>query len=95
MRATAPLEKAKEAVPAVLNGLQLILRDALFSRYNCGPYLSTAPEIAQRLAQSLTREQLLALLDTIGDLQAMRLRNINHTLFLTLLCARLRRAAGK
>ncbi len=95
LRATAPLEKDKDAIPAVLSGLQLIVRDALFSRYHCGPYLSTAPDIAAKLAGTLTRQQLLAVLDAIGDLQAMRLRNINHTLFLTLLCARLRRAAGK
>ncbi len=95
LKATAPLEKAKEAVPAVLSGLQLILRDALFCRYDCGPLLSTSPESAKLLAQSLTRQQLLAALDVIGELQAARLRNINHTLFLTLLCARLRQAAGK
>ncbi len=95
LKATAPLEKAKEAVPAVLGGLQLILRDALFCRYNCSPLLSTSPESAQLLAGSLTRQQLLALLDTVDELYAARLRNVNHTLFLTLLCSRLRRAAGK
>lgn len=95
LKATAPLEKAKEAVPAVLNGLQLILRDALFCRYSCSPLISTSPESAQLLAKALTRQQLLALLDTVGDLYAARLRNINHTLFLTLLCSRLRSAAGK
>ena len=95
LRATSALEKDKDAVPAVLSGLQLIVRDALFSRYGCGPMLSTAPEVAAKLAGVLTRQQLLAVLDTLGDLQAMRLRNINHTLFLTLLCSRLRSAAGK
>lgn len=95
LKATAPLEKNKEAVPAVLNGLQLILRDALFCRYNCSPLLSTSPETAELLARSLTRQQLLALLNTVDELRAARLRNINHTLFLTLLCSHLRRAAGK
>ena len=95
LKATAPLEKAKDAVPAVLNGLQLILRDALFHRYGCGPLISTSPESARLLAQALTRQQLLAALDVIGELQAAKARNINHTLFLTLLCARLREAAGK
>lgn len=95
LKATAPLEKAKDAVPAVLSGLQLILRDALLCRYDCGPLIGTSPESARLLAQSLTRQQLLAALDVIGELRAARARNINHTLFLTLLCARLRQAAGK
>ena len=95
LKATAPLEKAKDAVPAVLSGLQLILRDALFCRYDSGPLISTSPESAKLLARQLTRQQLLAALDVIGELQAARERNINHTLFLTLLCARLRQAAGK
>ena len=95
LKATAPLEKAKDAIPAVLSGLQLILRDALFCRYDCSPLLSTSPESAKLLANSLTRGQLLALLDAVGDLYAARLRNMNHTLFLTLLCSRLRSAAGK
>lgn len=95
LKATAPLEKNKEAVPAVLNGLQLLLRDALFCRYNCSPLLGTSPETAQLLSRGLTRQQLLALMNTIDELREARLRNINHTLFLTLLCSRLRRAAGK
>ena len=95
LKATAPLEKAKDSIPAVLSGLQLIFRDALFCRYNCSPLLSTSPESAKLLAQTLTRQQLLALLNTIDNLHLARLRNINHTLFLTLLCSQLRSAAGK
>ncbi len=95
LKATAPLEKSKDTVPAVLSGLKLIVRDALFYRYGCGPYLSTAPAVAERMAQSLTRQQLLSVLTALDELQTMRLRNMNYTLFLTLLCARLRRAAGK
>lgn len=95
LKATAPLEKNKDAIPAVLNGLQLIMRDALFCRYECSPLISTSPETAKQLATGLTRQQLLALLDAINDLYVARLRNMNHTLFLTLLCSRLRKAAGK
>lgn len=95
LKATAPLEKDKDAVSAVLNGLRLILRDALFCRYQCEPLIGTSPESASLLARQLTRQQLLALMDVINELQASRERNINHTLFLTLLCARLRKAAGK
>ena len=95
LKATAPLEKAKDAVPAVLSGLQLIVRDALFCRYQCSPLLSTSPESAAMLAEALTKQQLLALSEAINDLHVARLRNMNHTLFLTLLCSRLRSAAGK
>ena len=48
-----------------------------------------------KLARTLTRGQLLALVSTVEGLQADRLRNINYTLFLTLLCSRLRSAAGR
>ncbi len=95
LKATAPLESNREAFSAVLGGLQLIVRDALLCRYGNVPYLSTAPESAQALAAALTHRQLLAVLDELGELQANRLRNMNYTLLLTLLCARLRRAAGK
>lgn len=95
LKATAPLEKNRDAFTAVLGGLQLIVRDALLCRYGDVPCLGTSPESAQALAGSLTRRQLLAVLDELGELQANRLRNMNYTLLLTLLCARLRRAAGK
>ena len=93
--ATAPLEKRKDAVPAVLSGLQLIFRDALVAKAGNPSFLGTCPEASKTLAQSLTVPRLLALLSTVEDLQKARLRNINHTLFVTLLCSRLRRAAGR
>ncbi|MBO5929419.1 MAG: DNA polymerase III subunit [Clostridia bacterium] len=93
--ATAPLEKRKEAVPAVLSGLQLIFRDALLAKSGSTVFLGTCPAGSRALAQALTRPRLLALLSVIEDLQQARLRNMNHTLFITLLCARLRRAAGR
>ncbi len=93
--ATAPLEKQKERVPAVLSGLRLIVRDALVCRFDGVQAQGTSPETAQVLARSLTRRQLLALLHVLEELQTARFFNMNHTLFLTLLCARLRRAAGR
>ena len=95
LKATAPLEKNKEAVGAVLSGLQLILRDALLSRFGQTAFLGTDGESAQVLARTLTQKQLLAELSVIEELQRARLFNMNHTLFLTTLCARLRRAAGR
>lgn len=93
--ATAPLEKRKDAVPAVLSGLQLIFRDALVAKTGGASFLGTCPEVSKTLAQALTYPRLLSLLSVVEDLQKARLRNINHTLFITLLCSRLRRAAGR
>ena len=93
--ATAPLEKQNDRVSAVLSGLLLILRDALVCRFESAGSLGTAPEASRTLARTLTRRQLLAVLRVLEDLQAARFFNMNHMLFLTLLCARLRRAAGR
>ncbi len=95
LTATAPLEKKKEQVTAVLSGLQLIFRDALLCRFDGTIPLGTSPDTARELSRTLTRQQLLALLSTVEELQTARFFNMNHNLFLTLLCARLRRAAGR
>ena len=95
LTATAPLEKQKDSVTAVLSGLKLIFRDALVCRFGHTAFLGTSPETAKTLSRSLTRSQLLALIAVIEDLQTARFFNMNHTLFLTILCARLRRAAGR
>ncbi|MBR5540482.1 MAG: ATP-binding protein [Clostridia bacterium] len=95
LTATAPLEKQKDRVTAVLSGLKLIFRDALVCRFGHSTFLGTSPETAKVLSRSLTRQQLLTLIAVIEELQTARLFNMNHTLFLTILCARLRRAAGR
>lgn len=95
LKATAPLERGKEMATAVMSGLHLVLRDALIARSGASTFLSTDPESAKALARALTQKQLLDLLSVVEDLQQARLRNINHTLFLTALCARLRQAAGR
>ncbi|MBQ6829865.1 MAG: hypothetical protein IJO59_01925 [Clostridia bacterium] len=95
LKATAKLEKRKEAVGAVMSGLQLILRDALAARSGAAIRLSTDPNAAETLSRQLAGRQLLELLAVIEDLQLSRRFNMNHTLFITALCARLRRAAGR
>ncbi len=95
LTATAPLEKQKDRVTAVLSGLKLIFRDALVRRFGHKAFLGTSPETAEALSRSLTREQLLSLISVIEELQTARFFNMNHALFLTILCARLRRAAGR
>ena len=89
------LEKKKEAIPAVLSGLQSLLRDALVIRQGCTLLRSTDPATAQLLAHRLSDRQVIDLLAVIEELQTARLYNMNYTLFLTLLCSRLRRAAGR
>lgn len=95
LKATAKLEKHKEAVTPVLSGLQLVLRDAMAARSGVAARLSTDPKTAELLAAQLTGRQLLDLLGVIEELQLSRQFNMNHTLFITALCARLRRAAGR
>lgn len=95
LKLTGRLEKDKEALDGVLTGLILLFRDALAKRCGEESRLSTSPETADQLAKALTRSQLMELIATVEGLQYARLRNMNQTLFLTLLCARLRRAAGR
>lgn len=95
LKATAVLEKNKDTVTAVMGGLQLVIRDALCARYPTVPTLSTHPDAAKALAAAVTERQLLDMLRVLEELQTARFFNINHTLFLTTLCARLRQAAGR
>ncbi len=95
LKATAPLEKQKEQIPAILSGLQLIFRDAFVCRFNHTAWKGTSPDVSKNLSRSLTRNQLLNLIRVVEELQTARFFNMNHTLFLTILCARLRRAAGR
>lgn len=59
------------------------------------PAFPVDPDCAEELSHRLTREQLAALIDTVEDLQHARVYNMNEALFLTLMCSRLRQAAGK
>lgn len=94
MASTAPLEKDKAAIIGVLSALQLIFRDALTLHYGGVTTLSTAPEVATRLARGLSGQRLTALLKEIESLRTDASRNMNQTLLLTRLCARLRTAAA-
>lgn len=91
LRLTGRLEKDREALPGVLTGLTLVFRDALVLRSGGDGCLSIAPDAAAALSQALSRERLLRLLETAGELERIRRRNANHTLLLTLLTA----ACGK
>ncbi len=95
MQLTGALEKDKPLADSALAALLLIVRDALAIQSGSDSRLSASPEAAAQLARALGGAQLMALLAAVEELQRARLRNINHTLFLSLLCARLRGAAGR
>lgn len=96
LRLTGKLEKDKKLADGILGALARLFHEALLLRFRSDETVtSISPETAGRLARTLTREQLSALIRTTEDLQRARLQNINYTLFLTLLCSRLRAAAGR
>lgn len=95
MKATAPLEKDKPLTDAVLSGVRLVLRDALTLAAGGDQTISVAPDTAKKLASALTDRQLLACTAVIAELTGARARNMNQALLITLLCARLRAAAGR
>lgn len=95
LTATAPLEKDKALTEAALGGVRLVLRDALTSAAGGKAFVSVAPEAATLLASKLTQKQLVACLAQIDELIASKKRNMNQTLLITLLCARLRAATGR
>ncbi len=95
MKATAPLEKDKPLTDAVLSGLGPVLRDALALSAGSSTAIGVSPTAAQKLATGLTRAQLLSCLQVLDDLQNARKFNMNQALLITLLCARLRAAAGR
>ncbi len=94
LRLTGRLEKNRELTGSVLNGLQLVIRDALSIRCGADSRLSTAPAQAEKLASRLSGSRLMALADGIVRLQSAQQHNMNNTLFLTWLCAVLRQAVG-
>ena len=95
MKATAPLEKDKALTDAVLSGLRLVLRDALSLAAGHAQTIGVAPQTSQKLAMTLTDRQLLACAAVVTELMNARARNMNQALLITLLCARLRAAAGR
>lgn len=95
LKLTARFTKEKELLDGVLGSLTLMVRDALVMRYRRGATgLSPDPAVAAMLSQKLTAEQLSSLLRELEQLAYWRRRNMNPTLFSTVMCARLRRAAG-
>ncbi len=93
MKVTAPLEKDKPLTDAVLSGLSAVFRDALVMLVGGKQAVGVSPDTAKKLSRSMTQKQLMDCLAVIEELTASRRRNMNQTLLITLLCARLRRTA--
>lgn len=92
--ALAPLDqKDKTLTDDVLAALRLVFRDALQAAqgYTARPVSAAAGT----LAKQLSAPRLAALCDAVRELQQARRRNINQTLLLTWMSARLRTAAGR
>lgn len=94
MAALAPLDqKDKTLTDDVLAALMLLFRDALAAAQ--GVHTRPISEAATSLSKQLSPARLAALVEAVRGLQQTRRRNINHTLLLTMMSARLRAAAGR
>ena len=89
------MEKNKELIDGIIKGLQLVLRDSLTLLNGNESRLSTAPKQAEVLARTYSGRQLMAAMETLNFIQVARYRNMNLTLLLTTLCAKLRTAVGR
>lgn len=94
MQATGPLEKDKPLTDALLSGLRLVVRDALVLSAGGTVTVGVSPETSRQLGRTLKERQLMAILAVIDELVEARKRNMNQSLLITLLCARLRAAAS-
>lgn len=90
LKLTGKLERDKPLTRATLSELLLLLRDGLSVRLGGGKPLSPDPAAAAVLAQTMTSERLLSLIGRVEELMHLLDGNINQTLLITLLCARLR-----
>jgi len=87
-------KSGKELFDGVLGAFKLIIRDALVCRTGYSGRMSVDPAAAEKLGQTLPAPRLTAVMETVEQLQRDRLRNMNRNLLLTLMCSRLRNAAG-
>lgn len=91
--ALAPLDqKDKTLTDDVLTALRLIFLDALAAKQGAKKPASAA---AVQLAGQVSAVKLAALVDAVRTLKDMRRHNVNQTLLLTLISARLRAAVGR
>lgn len=87
-----PLLKDKELTRAVFSRLVLLLRDSLVMRAGAG---TRSARQEPTLAARLTRGQLLRLIETAQESARAMDRYANHTLLVTMFCARVRQTLSK
>lgn len=95
LKETSALPKDPVLVAGVLRELRFLFRDALAVKCGQQERLAPSPETADKLAAALTAQHLVTLIDTVAALETMQRYNINHSLFTTEMCARLRTAIGR
>ena len=78
-----------------MNLLSLIFRDALALRVGYKNNISSDFDTAASLSKLLTKGQLMALVEEVERLKSYRNTYMNNTLLVTLMCSRLREAAGR
>lgn len=91
---TAPLQKDKERMRAVLSMLLLIFRDGCMCRSSFEEKISGAMETLDILRSRLTQGQLLDMIEIVERTQSALRAGANQTLLCTWFPAMLRRAAG-
>ena len=95
LQATAPLIKDKDLLKEVLNQLTFIFRDACVQRAGGNSYLSTQTEQVNALCRAIPKAKLFQLGQVVTEIQNAMVFNANMTTLVTLLCAKLRTAAGR
>lgn len=92
---TAPLLKDRARCRDVLTHLAAIFRDACVRRAGGLTVLSGQRDAVLSLCQNASRESLIRLSDCVQEARSLLEGNVNPTLLVTTLCARLRNAVGK
>lgn len=93
VKAAGVFEKDKKLLYAVLPVVQEIYAAALRIKYYAEEENAEFGETAKELARKLSRNSLLALIESVDALmEAVRL-NANHNLMVTAVCTKLRKAA--
>jgi DNA polymerase III delta' subunit len=95
LAALAPVIRERALFGEVMAHMAAIFRDACVLRAGGAHSIGTAPQVSQRLSESLTKAQLAALPGICYTFQEYFQRNGNLTLLATVFCARIRNAVGK
>lgn len=92
LAAASVFEKDKALLPLTLEYLEEIFASALHAKYGCS-YEDEFTDLPTLIANTLTAGRILALTESVRELQDSVSRNANHNLTITRLCTLLRRAA--